>query len=766
MLDARHLAPTSPAGSTPATRATLRRTCALAAERGVVVGAQVGYRDLAGFGRRFIDVEPGRADRRRALPDRRARRDLPASPARGALREAARRAVQRDRPPRGAGRRGGRRPCAPTTRRCRCSGCPARCSSRAAEAAGLRDGARVLRRPRLHAGGHAGARARSRARCCTTRRRSPRGCCGWSTGRRGHRGGRHRSCAVGAESVCVHGDSPGRGGDGHARSGRAWTRGRGACAPFAGADGVDPVRACCRGAAGATRRCSSRSTGLRRGARALRRRRARGAAGRRARRRPGRAHGAAHRRRPGAPTSPRSAPRGARTCDVDAGARAAAEARTGVEIAGRLRRPGPRRGRPSSPGSAPTSVVAAHTGTPWRVAFGGFAPGFAYLAGGDPRLRRRRAAREPRTSRAGRGGRAGRASSAASTRASSPGGWQLIGRTDAVLWDTRPRPAGAAATRVHRSASSVEATGERPRERTRQRAWRCSPTGRWRSSRTSAGPGSRALGVGRSGAADRAALRLANRLVGNADGRRRHRGARSAASPCARTALRTVALAGAPAPATVDGTPVAHHAVVIVRPGQTLRSARRRPACAPTSPCAAASRSTPSSARAAPTPSPASARRRSQPGDVLPSAPSRERAPGVDLAPVAPPTGRHRHAPRVPRPPRRLVRRPRPRSPAPPGRSPAAATGSACASKASPCARSRTSAELPSEGMVRGAIQVPPGGRAGALPRRPPGDRRLPRRRGARRPTRRPRPPSQCAPVRRCGLRQAALAVLTATWLR
>jgi UPF0271 protein len=37
---------------------TLRRTCAAAAERGVVVGAQVGYRDLAGFGRRFVDVEP------------------------------------------------------------------------------------------------------------------------------------------------------------------------------------------------------------------------------------------------------------------------------------------------------------------------------------------------------------------------------------------------------------------------------------------------------------------------------------------------------------------------------------------------------------------------------------------------------------------------------------------------------------------------------------------------------------------------------------
>lgn len=36
----------------------LRRVCAQAAERGVAIGAQVGYRDLAGFGRRHIDVDP------------------------------------------------------------------------------------------------------------------------------------------------------------------------------------------------------------------------------------------------------------------------------------------------------------------------------------------------------------------------------------------------------------------------------------------------------------------------------------------------------------------------------------------------------------------------------------------------------------------------------------------------------------------------------------------------------------------------------------
>ena len=36
----------------------LLRVCEQAAQRGVVVGAQVGYRDLAGFGRRFIDLDP------------------------------------------------------------------------------------------------------------------------------------------------------------------------------------------------------------------------------------------------------------------------------------------------------------------------------------------------------------------------------------------------------------------------------------------------------------------------------------------------------------------------------------------------------------------------------------------------------------------------------------------------------------------------------------------------------------------------------------
>jgi KipI family sensor histidine kinase inhibitor len=78
-------------------------------------------------------------------------------------------------------------------------------------------------------------------------------------------------------------------------------------------------------------------------------------------------------------------------------------------------------------------VIAAHTGIAWRVAFGGFAPGFAYLSWGDPRLAVPRR-KEPRTSvRSGAVALAGEFS--AIYPRSSPGGWQLIGRTDVVVFD-------------------------------------------------------------------------------------------------------------------------------------------------------------------------------------------------------------------------------------------------------------------------------------------------------------------------------------------
>jgi KipI family sensor histidine kinase inhibitor len=78
-------------------------------------------------------------------------------------------------------------------------------------------------------------------------------------------------------------------------------------------------------------------------------------------------------------------------------------------------------------------VVAAHTAAPMRVGFGGFAPGFAYLVGGDERLNVPRRA-DPRTRvPAGSVAIAGEFSSVYPRE--SPGGWQLIGHTDTVMWD-------------------------------------------------------------------------------------------------------------------------------------------------------------------------------------------------------------------------------------------------------------------------------------------------------------------------------------------
>lgn len=89
-------------------------------------------------------------------------------------------------------------------------------------------------------------------------------------------------------------------------------------------------------------------------------------------------------------------------------------------------------------GLTPAEVVAAHTGTPWRVAFCGFAPGFSYLVGGDPRLRVPRRDEARVRVPAGSVAIAGEFSSVYPR--VSPGGWRLLGHTDAVLWSLESEP--------------------------------------------------------------------------------------------------------------------------------------------------------------------------------------------------------------------------------------------------------------------------------------------------------------------------------------
>ena len=83
-------------------------------------------------------------------------------------------------------------------------------------------------------------------------------------------------------------------------------------------------------------------------------------------------------------------------------------------------------------------VVAAHTASGWRVAFTGFAPGFGYLVGGDPRLAVPRLA-TPRT-RVPAGAVALADAYCGIYPRTSPGGWRLVGTTEVVLWDVDRDP--------------------------------------------------------------------------------------------------------------------------------------------------------------------------------------------------------------------------------------------------------------------------------------------------------------------------------------
>ena len=89
---------------------------------------------------------------------------------------------------------------------------------------------------------------------------------------------------------------------------------------------------------------------------------------------------------------------------------------------------------------SPEEVAARHLNAEYVVGFLGFAPGFAYLLGGDERLHVARRAEPRERVPAGSVALAGPYSGIYPRE--SPGGWQLIGSTTAILFDaTRDPPA-------------------------------------------------------------------------------------------------------------------------------------------------------------------------------------------------------------------------------------------------------------------------------------------------------------------------------------
>jgi len=184
-------------------------------------------------------------------------------------------------------------------------------------------------------------------------------------------------------------------------------------------------------------------------------------------------------------------------------------------------------------GTTPAQVVRMHAGSAYSVAFTGFAPGFAYLSGGDARLNVPRR-KTPRTRiPAGAVGLAGTFSGVYPQ--ASPGGWQIIGTTPVQMWDLeRVAPAllrpGFRVQFVDIATLSPEAlaalmdscAGERVAAVAGAGAAAAAPVFRVEAAglQTLFQDGGRlghaGQGVGASGAMDRGALRAANRVVGNA----------------------------------------------------------------------------------------------------------------------------------------------------------------------------------------------------------------------------------------------------------
>lgn len=232
-------------------------------------------------------------------------------------------------------------------------------------------------------------------------------------------------------------------------------------------------------------------------------------------------------------------------------------------------------------------VVQRHTASLFSVAFCGFAPGFAYLAGGDPvfDVPRRRS---PRTKVPAGSVALGGAFSGVYPKA-SPGGWQIIGITELPMWDlSRPVPAllqpGFQVRFVEReervfmpppavapapvSAPVEPLPGGGTALLLRRPGLQALFQDKGRS-------GQVAQGVSASGAMDQGALREANRLVGNDSGAACIELVAYGGFEVQSQGDTVVAITGADVPATLhapDGRswPVASHAPLALGDGDRL----------------------------------------------------------------------------------------------------------------------------------------------------------------------------------------------------
>lgn len=225
-------------------------------------------------------------------------------------------------------------------------------------------------------------------------------------------------------------------------------------------------------------------------------------------------------------------------------------------------------------GLTPAEVVERHAAAVYEVAFTGFAPGFAYLSGLDPALHVPRRETPRRRIPAGAVAIAGEFSGVYPR--SSPGGWRLLGRTPDAMWDLdraqpallrpgmrvrfvplAPDDAGGESTRTNHAhiasgagAAPTGAPGAEAPEPPRAPAVEIVSVGPHALLEDLGRPGHADLGVAPSGAMDRGALRRANGLVGTPAGAAAIETALGGLHLRARGHL-TLAVAGAPVSLTI-----------------------------------------------------------------------------------------------------------------------------------------------------------------------------------------------------------------------
>jgi len=177
-------------------------------------------------------------------------------------------------------------------------------------------------------------------------------------------------------------------------------------------------------------------------------------------------------------------------------------------------------------------VISLLLGAELRVAFVGFAPGFAYLTGLPPPLSGIARRATPRRS-VPAGSVAVAGGFAAVYPAATPGGWHLVGHTPVRMFDpavapyallaagdtVRFRPDGDVGGPKPPEPASASAKAPRPRLRSRSTRWvDVVEPGSLTLVQDAGRSGTAGIGVPEAGAADPDSMVLANRLVGNEDG--------------------------------------------------------------------------------------------------------------------------------------------------------------------------------------------------------------------------------------------------------